>query len=124
VVISECGDSHRQIAYFGDTLNVTARLQEHCKEVGRAASRKVTSRECSSAGGRPHPVLPRLRIRRRMPQSFRPAPATASAFGSYSSSRSLASSSRNRKTPCNSQASHSRRGPAHSPPTSPSCPSC
>jgi adenylate cyclase len=35
VVISECGDSHRQIAYFGDTLNVTARLQEHCKEVGR-----------------------------------------------------------------------------------------
>jgi adenylate cyclase len=36
VVISECGDSRRQIAYFGDTVNVTARLQEHCKEVGRA----------------------------------------------------------------------------------------
>ncbi len=36
VVISECGDSRRQIAYFGDTMNVTARLQEHCKEVGRA----------------------------------------------------------------------------------------
>jgi class 3 adenylate cyclase len=36
VVISECGDSHRQIAYFGDTLNVTARLQERCKEVGRS----------------------------------------------------------------------------------------
>jgi adenylate cyclase len=35
VVISECGDSHRQIAYFGDTLNVTQRLQEHCKAVGR-----------------------------------------------------------------------------------------
>jgi class 3 adenylate cyclase len=35
VVISECGDSRRQIAYFGDTVNVTARLQEHCKEVGR-----------------------------------------------------------------------------------------
>jgi adenylate cyclase len=35
VVISECGDSHRQIAYFGDTLNVTARLQELGKEVGR-----------------------------------------------------------------------------------------
>ena len=34
VVISECGDSHRQIAYFGDTMNVAARLQEHCKEVG------------------------------------------------------------------------------------------
>jgi len=36
VVISECGDSRRQVAYFGDTMNVTARLQEHCKEVGRA----------------------------------------------------------------------------------------
>ena len=35
VVISECGDSRRQIAYFGDTMNVTARLQEHCKTVGR-----------------------------------------------------------------------------------------
>jgi len=35
VVISECGDSRRQIAYFGDTVNVTARLQQHCKEVGR-----------------------------------------------------------------------------------------
>src|SRR5216683_2029550 len=32
VVISECGDSHRQIAYFGDTMNVAARLQERCKE--------------------------------------------------------------------------------------------
>jgi adenylate cyclase len=36
VVISECGDSRRQVAYFGDTVNVTARLQEHCKEAGRA----------------------------------------------------------------------------------------
>jgi class 3 adenylate cyclase len=35
VVISECGNSRRQIAYFGDTLNVTQRLQEHCKLVGR-----------------------------------------------------------------------------------------
>jgi class 3 adenylate cyclase len=35
VVISECGGSHRQIAYFGDTVNVAARLQEYCKEVGR-----------------------------------------------------------------------------------------
>jgi class 3 adenylate cyclase len=36
VVISECGDSRRQIAYFGDTVNVTARLQEHAKEAGRS----------------------------------------------------------------------------------------
>jgi class 3 adenylate cyclase len=35
LVISECGDSHRQITFFGDTLNVTARLQEYCKQVGR-----------------------------------------------------------------------------------------
>ena len=35
VVISECGDSRRQIAYFGDTVNVTARLQQHCKEARR-----------------------------------------------------------------------------------------
>jgi class 3 adenylate cyclase len=36
VVISECGNSRRQVAYFGDTVNVAARLQEYCKEVGRA----------------------------------------------------------------------------------------
>jgi class 3 adenylate cyclase len=35
VVISECGNSRRQIAYFGDTMSVTARLQEHCKAVGQ-----------------------------------------------------------------------------------------
>jgi class 3 adenylate cyclase len=34
VVISECGSSRRQLAYFGDTVNVTARLQEYCKEAG------------------------------------------------------------------------------------------
>ena len=35
VVISECGSSRRQLAYFGDTENVTARLQEYGKETGR-----------------------------------------------------------------------------------------
>jgi adenylate cyclase len=35
VVISECGDSRRQVAYFGDTVNVAARLQAHCKAAGR-----------------------------------------------------------------------------------------
>lgn len=35
VAISECGDSRRQVSYFGDTVNVAARLQEHCKEAGR-----------------------------------------------------------------------------------------
>ena len=31
VVVSECGDTKRQIAYFGDTMNVAARLCDHCK---------------------------------------------------------------------------------------------
>ncbi|WP_024520326.1 adenylate/guanylate cyclase domain-containing protein [Bradyrhizobium sp. Tv2a-2] len=35
VVISECGNSHRQVAYFGDTMNVAARLQGLCKEMDR-----------------------------------------------------------------------------------------
>jgi class 3 adenylate cyclase len=35
IVISECGDSRRQIAFFGDSMNVTARIQEHCKDAGR-----------------------------------------------------------------------------------------
>jgi class 3 adenylate cyclase len=35
VAISECGNSRRQVAYFGDTVNVAARLQERCKDVGR-----------------------------------------------------------------------------------------
>ena len=34
--MSECGNSKRQIAYFGDTVNVAARLQEEGK--ARAAS--------------------------------------------------------------------------------------
>jgi class 3 adenylate cyclase len=36
VAISECGDSRRQVSYFGDTVNVAARLQEHCKDAGRS----------------------------------------------------------------------------------------
>jgi class 3 adenylate cyclase len=32
VIVSECGDSKRQLAYFGDTMNVAARLCEHCKQ--------------------------------------------------------------------------------------------
>ena len=35
VVISECGNSHRQVAYFGDTMNVAARLQGLCKDRDR-----------------------------------------------------------------------------------------
>lgn len=31
VIVSECGDTRRQLAYFGDTMNVAARLCEYCK---------------------------------------------------------------------------------------------
>ncbi len=33
VIVSECGDTKRQLAYFGDTMNVAARLCEYCKAV-------------------------------------------------------------------------------------------
>ena len=33
VIVSECGDAKRQLAYFGDTMNVAARLCEYCKAV-------------------------------------------------------------------------------------------
>ncbi len=36
VVVSECGVAKRQIAYFGDTMNVAARLCEHCKAADEA----------------------------------------------------------------------------------------
>jgi class 3 adenylate cyclase len=35
VVVSECGNTKRQIAYFGDTMNVAARLCEYCKVVNQ-----------------------------------------------------------------------------------------
>jgi len=35
IVISECGDSRRQIAFSGDSMNVTARIQDHCNVAGR-----------------------------------------------------------------------------------------
>ena len=35
VIVSECGDAKRQLAYFGDTMNVAARLCEHCKAIDR-----------------------------------------------------------------------------------------
>ena len=33
VMVSECGDAKRQLAYFGDTMNVGARLCEYCKAI-------------------------------------------------------------------------------------------
>jgi len=35
VVVSEVGRSKEQIGYFGDTVNVAARLEEHAKQVDR-----------------------------------------------------------------------------------------
>jgi class 3 adenylate cyclase len=34
VVVSECGDAKRQLAFFGDTMNVAARLCDYCKTIG------------------------------------------------------------------------------------------
>jgi class 3 adenylate cyclase len=36
IVVSEVGNTKRQIAYFGDTVNVAARLQHQAKFAGRA----------------------------------------------------------------------------------------
>jgi class 3 adenylate cyclase len=33
VIVSECGDAKRQLAFFGDTMNVAARLCEYCKTI-------------------------------------------------------------------------------------------
>jgi adenylate cyclase len=35
VIVSECGGANRQLAFFGDTMNVTARLCEYCKQVSQ-----------------------------------------------------------------------------------------
>jgi class 3 adenylate cyclase len=51
VVISECGDTKRQIAYFGDTMNVAARLCEHSKAAGEAL---VASAEMLNGAAMPY----------------------------------------------------------------------
>jgi class 3 adenylate cyclase len=33
VIVSECGGAKRQLAYFGDTMNVAARLCDYCKAI-------------------------------------------------------------------------------------------
>ncbi|NIW86632.1 MAG: hypothetical protein GWN09_08575 [Gammaproteobacteria bacterium] len=35
MVVSEVGDDTREIVYFGDTINTTARLEQTCKELRR-----------------------------------------------------------------------------------------
>jgi adenylate cyclase len=51
LVVSECGVSKRQIAHFGDTMNVAARLCEHCNVAGETV---VASADMLR--GRPTPV--------------------------------------------------------------------
>jgi class 3 adenylate cyclase len=51
VVVSECGVAKRQIAYFGDTMNVAARLCEHCKAAGETL---VTSADLLRSAAVPH----------------------------------------------------------------------
>jgi adenylate cyclase len=35
VIVSECGSAKRQLAFFGDTMNVAARLCEYCKQASQ-----------------------------------------------------------------------------------------
>jgi class 3 adenylate cyclase len=51
VVVSECGVAKRQIAFFGDTMNVAARLCEHCKVAGETL---VASADMLSSAAVPH----------------------------------------------------------------------
>ena len=51
VVVSECGVAKRQIAYFGDTMNVAARLCEHCKAAGETL---VASADVLRSAAVPH----------------------------------------------------------------------
>jgi class 3 adenylate cyclase len=51
VVVSECGVAKRQIAYFGDTMNVAARLCEHCKT---AEETLVASADMLRSAALPH----------------------------------------------------------------------
>lgn len=37
ILVSEIGDLKRELVCFGDTINVSARLQSHCKELGARA---------------------------------------------------------------------------------------
>jgi adenylate cyclase len=77
VVISECGESRRQIAYFGDTTNVTARLQEQAKAAGRSllVSADLLQRL------RPGPGLkPDLRIEALGPSALRGRAAAVEVF--------------------------------------------
>jgi len=74
VVISECGDSPRQVAYFGDTVNVAARLQAHCKEMGR---RLLVSGELS----RLLPAAADLVIEQLGPTELRGRSAPVEVFG-------------------------------------------
>jgi len=50
VIVSECGESKRQLAYFGDTMNVAARLCDYCKAVD---ARLVVSGEVMRLVGTP-----------------------------------------------------------------------
>ena len=56
VVVSECGDAKRQLAFFGDTMNVAARLCEYCK---RIEARLVISGEAARLMALPPGVVVR-----------------------------------------------------------------
>ena len=51
VVVSECGVAKRQIAYYGDTMNIAARLCEHSKAAGETL---VASADMLRSAAVPH----------------------------------------------------------------------
>jgi class 3 adenylate cyclase len=70
VIVSECGEAKRQLAYFGDTMNVAARLCEYCKAVNQQVvvsgdllrqvrvpvDLRVGERESTTLRGRQEPI--------------------------------------------------------------------
>jgi class 3 adenylate cyclase len=66
VVVSECGDAKRQIAYFGDTMNVAARLCDHSRA---AEAPVIASADLLNGAAMPHGLIigapAKLRLRGR-----------------------------------------------------------
>ena len=42
-VAGECGEDKREIVYFGDTVNLTARIEGMCKALGRQVVALISS---------------------------------------------------------------------------------
>ena len=64
--LSECGDAKRQLAFFGDTMNVAARLCDYCKTINErlvisCELKRLMTIPGDCAVGEPETVAPRGR---------------------------------------------------------------